>query len=367
MSRVSLLAAAVACVAACSSSRTSILVDVSTTAPSASGAQVDTLSLALTIAPAPPQDYPLARPPSLPGKLLLVVPDVAQPVTITLTATTTDGRTLATTIEPTVVPHQEIEVQAVLDWGQMQVIDGGADAEGGSDGGGLLCSMAGSATRCASGNYLFCDGFETSSSGIFPVWSIPIPTIDTYTGGAANPATSLTVDTAPVCAGNQVMHVHAVGLKQQAFLQDQLATRPNPLYLRTFVYLPSSSAQETFYFLSFLNSAGTRWYQIAINPPGSPGFVTNSNFSATLPTFPGEVPRDRWACVETKIRFDSSAGEVAITVDGVSAGDVTGLDTQGNFQMDTFEFGVSAVEVPSGAFDAYFDEVVVSASPIGCF
>jgi hypothetical protein len=221
--------------------------------------------------------------------------------------------------------------------------DGGTD---GSDG------ALGGSSRCDASSFLFCDGFEEDNLNEWTIQTSQGAATEIVTTRAARGTHSL-ASTLP--ATSDAIHAYVV------HVQDDL---PLPLYARIFVFLPSSPG-----------SAGVNLF--AMNDAAGGGVVVFANGGAT-PTVaastynvPGastkltnvEIPTEKWVCFELAVSRDaplqlSMNGE---KVDGISQGlDVSSLNTL------TLGLGYSATEGTLPAYSAWFDEVVLNGSPIGC-
>jgi hypothetical protein len=319
---------------------------------------------------------PLVRQSGDVAHLSVLLPDHDEHVALLLKATGTSGATLDRAAQELVPAHTRRQLTITLDAGDlgmapldmtltMNALDMAPtlhDMAG-------ICSGARLATGCSSGNFLFCDDFESSSGSFFPKWANMAPVLDNYgDGGAANAASALNVATMPVCAGSRSAHVRAEGPAQQVYLAaDTFANRPNPVYTRVFLYFPAPSTAMPFEFLSW-DDAGGNFYQLGIDLSSpSMTFGTNASFGSPFLNFPGPIARDRWHCLETRIYFDANNGAISVTLDGAVVGEVGGIDTQpAGANLNQFEVGAVGADVRTGVLDLYIDEVAVSNQPIGC-
>ena len=234
-------------------------------------------------------------------------------------------------------------------------------ADLGFDGGSSLCGQPQSACD-QHPEYLFCDGFETSSGTSFPGWTGV--TLGNFKGGGANADTSVSAAAGPVCAGSKAAFAHAVGIDQQAFVYRTVAAQPNPLHARMFVYLPSGTASGDFFALFGLTSTRSGDNaSIAYDPVGH-RLVYDRSFATDTPGFDYTLPLDRWVCLETTLGLDANQGSLTILADGVAVAHATGLaTTTAGFVVDTLSVGVVSANASA---DVYVDEVAVATAPIGC-
>ncbi|MCU1279894.1 MAG: hypothetical protein JWM53_3440, partial [bacterium] len=159
------------------------------------------------------------------------------------------------------------------------------------------------------------------------------------------------------------LHATSGGANQQAFVYKQLATRPNPMYTRSFIYVPSATAGAySFELLDFSTASSSSYSQVAYDPQQH-AFLFHGNFVSPV-TMPALIPLDRWFCLETMMHFDPTAGEVKVSLDGVTIGDIKNTQTEpAGVTLDNFSAALSGAV---NTADVYFDEIAVSASPIGC-
>lgn len=207
---------------------------------------------------------------------------------------------------------------------------------------------------------MFCEGFESASGGTPPVgWAFEV---SNWMGNPVDPGTRATAVNAPVCRGNRAVSIHTVGGAQLARARKGNLLLPNLFYVRYYYRVPSGPSSP---FQSVLFDSGTELIQLQSDPSGTPGFVLNLPHGPQQP-FATTVARDRWTCVELKIKVDSSQGEVALWVDGTLVGSRQGLDTHINGTITDVLFGASTGAGEQQDIDIFYDDVALSASPIGC-
>jgi hypothetical protein len=234
---------------------------------------------------------------------------------------------------------------------------------------GPLCGRSSPASLCPS-NYLFCDGFEDESGQSFSRWSSSF--VDNLSGGAANFGTSLVIDNGSVCLGQHALHAATSGTNQEAVVIRTLANLPNPVHVRFFMFIKQHATSSGL--VEFRNSPGD-YASLFLDPPKltstTSRFGYQTNLSSGLPTIGPELALDhnRWLCLELTMRFDTNSGEVHLQLDGNPVGDLVGVQTQSRSgSMDRMALGPISDDSGNPLFpnEIYFDEVAVSADPIGC-
>jgi hypothetical protein len=233
-----------------------------------------------------------------------------------------------------------------------------------------LCGRASPPSLCPAG-YLFCDGFEDESTLSFTHWSSTLS--DNLTsGGLANLGTGMTVETSPTCLGQHSFHAATVGRNQESVLLRTYSGWANPLHVRFFLYIKQHMSSVGL--LEFRNSPGD-FTSLFLDPPTASTptsrFGVETIFSNSLPSIGPELAlaHDTWLCVELTVRFDSNSGEVNLQVDGNPVGDLVGLQTDSPSKpMDRMALGpvVEDTGDTTSSNEVFYDEVAVSADPIGC-
>jgi hypothetical protein len=96
---------AIVCLAGCTNGATTALLSVDCSSAEA----ITSLYGQVTVASLPPrEEQPLGGPLQLPGTLMVVLPDVAEPVTISLRAITDNGQMLAGNVSLSTIPYQQV-------------------------------------------------------------------------------------------------------------------------------------------------------------------------------------------------------------------------------------------------------------------
>src|SRR5262249_22307447 len=169
----------------------------------------------------------------------------------------------------------------------------------------------GGATRCPMGA-MFCDDFETSSGSNFPRWSSVRRA--NYQGGAIDPLTDMTTSST-ACRGTVAAHARGVGGAQVAALRLDVSAHPNPMYVRAWFRIASSSPVTDYELVGIQNAASDF---ILIDHDRSSQMVSAQ--VQGIPTLtnnhaPAIIAPDRWTCIQLKIAFDATpAGQAAIAL-----------------------------------------------------
>jgi hypothetical protein len=221
----------------------------------------------------------------------------------------------------------------------------------------------GAASPCSAGGFFLCEDFESSTGSTFPGWGVASQNFQTL--GPANAGTEIVAVHAPVCTGATALATHTVGQSQQALIYRTLSGRPNPLYLRVSLLVPSSSAGTEFEALAFDDSGLQSFIALYVDPVR--GFTLESTFGPVLGPLPASIARDQWHCLEVKTRFDASAGEVAVSLDGAALGSWSPIVTQPNGKtFNVLSLGNLSSGSQPGSMSVLYDDLILSATPIGC-
>jgi hypothetical protein len=249
-----------------------------------------------------------------------------------------------------------VSVSLLIDEPSM-VVDGGVDLSTAGDAG--LPSGDGG-LDCA--GLLFCDAFEATTLDLSK-WARQ------FKGSG-----SVAIDSSRAYRGGGSLHVHvdqvAANGEGQATAAALPFLEPQPtLYVRAFVYLPSPLPTDGADFLLLAQTAA---------PFGNLGvfFVAGNHLSLHDFVSPatawhlsqGTFPLDRWFCIEWQV--GTSPGQTSIALDGSPVSDLQSIaftpPTGNPLHRLNLElhFYKPANAVP--AYDIWFDELAVSAGPIGC-
>ncbi len=216
---------------------------------------------------------------------------------------------------------------------------------------------------CADATIL-CDGFESSTATTFPMWD-RIDLINWQDGGQAAQGTACEVATTPTWIGLHALEAIGNGSEQQAFLEKALPTpRPAVVYARAFVRLPSSDNPGTFDLFGYVGSASFVFLELQ---PFDGRLQFNGSLGIPGQSMPALTLRDHWYCVELMTRFAASGGEVQVNVDGVSVFDDPNAMTDPVADpAQNFYAGVSTGAPETTTVHVFYDDVALSANPIGC-
>lgn len=274
----------------------------------------------------------------------------------------------------------------------------GGNVTGGSSGGGTT-SMGGSggaagvggttSTGGASATGFFSDDFESGTVGMQPPgWDNFI----SYNKNAMNPNGMLVavVDTAHAHGGTKALRVNSDGAPVQ--LTKALMPGMNKLYVRVWVYMTRKLGQQTDMGANHETLIALRATSGDVNNEirfgeikGTVGVneTPSDNITPTMDKWHQAsgplVPASTWACIEVAFLADSSPNTLRSWQNGTTLLDVTSVGTdqwQNNSVTADWlaqKFGGSPSEVvigwqsfSSAANEIWFDDLVLSASPIGC-
>jgi hypothetical protein len=305
--------------------------------------------------------------PSLPASFGVKLPDLAGTLSITVTGQRGTGNLLTATRAVVVTPHRSQDVEIALDGGVPDLAStrdltpppdlrpGTPDLLPAPD----VCQQSGGATACAGGGYILCDGFEGDSGAMFAGW----------TNGTTMNGTVAAV-AMPVCRGKTALQAHAVGGAQAARLYRNTLTLGTAAYVRAFLYLPSATDWTTLSYGNFFELGDGVGGTVNLRFGGTPGKVYVERSFVANPPETGMLLRDRWICLEMYVLFSKTNGRVTVFTDETMIGDYPSSPTlnPASFSPPNYlsvgENGTLAGS--TGTIDVYFDEVVVSSTPIGC-
>jgi hypothetical protein len=214
---------------------------------------------------------------------------------------------------------------------------------------------------CGSAGVLFCDGFEGSlSSG----WVV-----------TTSPSGTLTPDATQVFRGADSLKVHVDGVTSSTYVNVELRkdTAPlpqNPIYVRLFIYVPSSTPAMPFWILNYQQETdmyGGSAVQIESNRDLTVGTYRLLTSPQTTSNY--AMPTDTWVCLEYQLqtRTDTTSTSFLTLVGGggtISPGPVQ--ITSGEPLMQLYVGFEAQMPANQGAFDLWIDEVYVDNKPIGC-
>jgi hypothetical protein len=240
---------------------------------------------------------------------------------------------------------------------------------GGAGGGAGACSSAVALTptalpaaappvTCAYPGALVCEDFE---SGQKPYWTV-----------LANPPAQLALEGCLFHGGANALSAYSANSANQAQLQAQLSPTvgSGSLFVRSFVYLPSSSVLPDWTVLDEVWDSPTKWtnkISIDLQPDGS---VTINNWAGSgqtktsLTSSLAVIPRDQWLCMELEIVVDKLNGATRLYFDDTQVITSTGgIRTRGTKNFCTASMGAAS---GASAIELYQDDFVVATQRIGC-
>jgi len=220
----------------------------------------------------------------------------------------------------------------------------GEAGAGGTGGSAVLCPPS-----CPPGT-LFSSGFETPY------------TQTTRVGGNA----VIALDPTQPHSGSYSLHVTQGVPGTQAGLNfDFVPVVNTTIYFRAWLYIPSPGPVEGYKIVDF-SAGGAPKTDINVS-----GDQTMSIFNQTMGPMTmgpwGHLPWDRWLCLQVT-HYVSTTGNVAVSIDGtpvVSQGPIDTLPPSG--AVDQIGLGALWTFTTETHADVYFDDVVASLSPLGCY
>lgn len=276
---------------------------------------------------------------------------------------------------------------------------GGGTSTGGASGGGGTASVGGNggsagvagntSTGGASSSGFFEDDFESGTAGMQPPgWENFI----SYNKNAMNPNGMLlaVVDTTHAHSGTKALRVKSDGAPVQ--LTKALMSGMNKLYVRVWVYMTRKLGQQTDMSANHETLIALRGKSGDVNNEirfgeikGTVGVneTPSDNIAPTMDKWHKSsgplVPASTWACIEVAFLADSSPNTLRSWQNGAALFDVTSVGTdqwQNNSVTADWlaqKFGGAPSEVvigwqsfSSAANEIWFDDLVLSTSPIGC-
>jgi hypothetical protein len=220
---------------------------------------------------------------------------------------------------------------------------------------------------CNQPGTLLCEDFETGSVGVAPgaPWSVSVNGTD----GVVE-----IDDTTPAHSGNRSVRVSSRGNYQTFLTLDGAPVFPlvgPSLYVRTYLRLdaPMTAGHNTYFkagaggAISSNNETrvGVMLEMLMINQPdGDRGFLSNESYW-TDQELGAVVPELAWTCLEAF--FDPSTSTVAVWMDGTEIPDLRRTDWKQD-PLGALHFGFEKYAGPDA--DVWYDDIVVSTSPIGC-
>ncbi|HEX8796335.1 MAG TPA: hypothetical protein VF765_35535 [Polyangiaceae bacterium] len=208
---------------------------------------------------------------------------------------------------------------------------------------------------CATG-VLFCDGFEQGLGA----W----PQIEQTNG-------TIGLDTTHVHRGAHAIRAHENAITQPGgnpnVTIDHTQTWPSHFWVRFFVYAPSPFPPSDAALLNLIDGANN-------NKPGLQLYLSSDSANVSMTTYnTGDDQNwgssttsllDQWVCFE--LEADVPNGVLNISMNGT---DLTDLDQTGLTlpSPDVTKLGLGFYNPNTqGAYDVWFDDIIVDSQPIGC-
>lgn len=200
---------------------------------------------------------------------------------------------------------------------------------------------------------LFCDGFEGPRE---ETWDYVIEdngTVAATTTRAFRGANALEVATDTISAYKAA--------RWGVFFPNEIST--GDLHLRAYYWIDGAVTWDE---QASIVSSG---YSVDPYPSTylrlGPGEFVLQVDQGTFP-FNGDLPRNRWVCVELHIDVDAANGSVDLAVDGVQQFATSGIDTLPGAGYSAMDFGIHYATPNQTAIRLWIDEVIADTSPIGC-
>jgi hypothetical protein len=207
---------------------------------------------------------------------------------------------------------------------------------------------------CATG-VLFCDGFEQGLGA----WQ----QIEQTNG-------TIGVDMTHVHRGAYAVRAHMNAITQQggnpSVTIDHTQTWPTHYWVRFFAYAPSPFPPSNGALLNLIDSANNYdGLQLYLSPTAAHVSMTtyNTGNDHTWGSMTA-LPLDQWVCFE--VDADSQTGAVNVALNGAAIGplSMTGFTLP---SPDVTKLGLGFFNAKTQpAYDVWFDDVIVDATPIGC-
>ena len=179
---------------------------------------------------------------------------------------------------------------------------------------------------------------------------------------------AITIDTTRAYRGVSSLHSHISGGAAMSGLFAIIGTsKPFPVigavYARVWVYfataLPSSYEQ----FLNFTD-AGTTGISVGTDT----GALTLDDYALPKVYQPSatKLPLGRWACIGFVMSQGSTTGAIQISLDGNALADIPATGPTPTVVQVLLGLDFTGNTGAVGAYDAWFDELVVDNKPIAC-
>jgi hypothetical protein len=201
--------------------------------------------------------------------------------------------------------------------------------------------------------------------------SFDVPTLNARWTNDTNNGT-IAVDNARAYRGASSLHLHtspapAANSEPQAnvFTYQGLPVATT-VYLRAWVYFPSTNPTDFDQILNFANAGGSGIAYIDMdNHPNLNDYTTGGPYNlSTLFT----IPTDKWTCLQMEIPQNASTGVIKLFLDGAEVTDVTSASTAPTPSLDHVYVGLDFYGNPANlpAADMWLDELIVDDKPTTC-
>jgi hypothetical protein len=219
-------------------------------------------------------------------------------------------------------------------------------------------------TDCPNPSWLLCDGFEA-------------PSLDANTWTVNGGGGTVLLDNTRAKRGKQSVHVHLDGAPAGTSGQLQIwetvvaPASQATLFLRTYVYLPSSLAGMKVEFVEYQQTTDPFWgVFLQQEEDASLSVIDYANQPSVYQKANTKLAPDIWHCVEWETLASAGAsGGTSVWVDGNDVGlDLSNaLVLEPNPGLSSGQFGAIVPSMLAGApVDVWFDEVAMATTRIGC-
>jgi hypothetical protein len=203
---------------------------------------------------------------------------------------------------------------------------------------------------------------EDFEAGIGSPWSTNI-----------SAGSSLTVDGVHVHRGTKALHVHSAAItppsvpSAQVDIVEQSVIPLPDFYMRAFVFVPSGADPTSVAIFAF-DQATSPFKGVNLNLE-SGSFSSFNNIPTSPITFKATtpMPTNQWVCLEWRIK-ESTNGYARVFVEGTEVSALSGnQSTQPTPPLGLVGIGLIAFPSTSvAARDVWFDDVIIDNHPIGC-
>ena len=213
-------------------------------------------------------------------------------------------------------------------------------------------------TRCDDlhAGAIFCDGFETAPG--FPAWSSMWGT----DGMVSRTTTQTFLGLGALRAQTTVGGGHTA-------VRRTLATplTSGEVYLRAFVFIPSSVTSMGSFSIAQAGYDGSPWYHVSLGTTSAGAAQLYLDSEAGGRSVNGRpIPRDVWVCLEAHVFLADTGGFGEMWMNGTHEGRFSDFNTSPARGYERVAAGLPYTEPTRTTTDVYVDEVVLSRTRIGC-